>query len=156
MHFNVHAIWLLKLFKITKGKTKIIGTGFVYGPIFRYFEFYDDLINWAKLRYYTFETYLSASFKDWKIWFFVYFQYKIWRNTIILFWKTEWGYATTFSSFIFIFLKISWVQWLRLCNFSIFCMFMFSVCLPYKLIVQALPHSPVKKNFLLTKLVSLL
>ena len=92
-------------------RKKIVGTCFVYGPIFRHFEFYDNLINWAKLRYYTLETYMSASFKDWKIWFFVYFQYKVSRNTTILFWKTEWGHAATFSSFIFVFLKISYVQW---------------------------------------------
>ena len=95
MHFNVRIIWHLKLFKITKGKKKIIGTCFTYSPIFHHFEFYDDLINWAKLRYYTLETYSSASVKDWKIWFFVYFQYKIWRNTI-LFWKTECSYVFLF------------------------------------------------------------
>ena len=43
---------------------EIIGTCFEHGPIFRHFEFYDYLINSAKLRYYTtLETYLLVSFK---------------------------------------------------------------------------------------------
>ena len=42
---DVHAFWLWKLFRLIKENKKIIGTCFEYRPIFRHFEFSDDVIN---------------------------------------------------------------------------------------------------------------
>ena len=40
-----------------KGTKKIIGTCFEYCPIFRHFEFSDDVINWEKMCFFTLKIY---------------------------------------------------------------------------------------------------
>ena len=59
--------WLLKLFKVIKGKKNVTGTCFEYGPIFRHFEFFNSVKNWAKLRYYTVKKHASAKLNILKI-----------------------------------------------------------------------------------------
>ena len=80
MHFNVCSFWFLKLFKFIIAKKKIIGTCFESRPIFHHFEFYNNVINCAKLNYSTMEIFMLTSFKHFKMRFLLDLQCKIWRK----------------------------------------------------------------------------
>ena len=70
----------LERVKFIIGKKKIIGTCFESGLIFRNFEFYNNVINCAKLMYSTMDMFMLASFKHFKMRFFLDSQCKVWRK----------------------------------------------------------------------------